>query len=258
MHHIFTRRRGFTLIELLVVIAIIAILAAILFPVFAKAREKARQASCLSNEKQLGLAFMQYTQDNDELTPSSHFWGYGWAERINPYSKSAGVFKCPDDSHNSTNTDVPGWLPISYAENGNLRQSCNAQTCDGSNISLFQAPASTILLAECDRTGNGNNQNQANFSIDLPTFVGKETTSTWGNKDSGIFYTGGDPNTGISNNNDMYPNTIRHDRDTHSLNYLAFDGHVKYVKAANVCGMNGTPDCSVNSMGKSIMTINLN
>ena len=63
-------RSGFTLIELLVVIAIIAILAAILFPVFAKAREKARQISCLSNEKQLGLGFLQYAQDNDELLPS--------------------------------------------------------------------------------------------------------------------------------------------------------------------------------------------
>ena len=256
MHRFFKRRRGFTLIELLVVIAIIAILAAILFPVFAKAREKARQASCLSNEKQLGLAMMQYTQDNDELTPSSNFWGYGWAERINPYSKSAGVFRCPDDSHSSTNTDTPGWVPISYALNGNFRQGCNNQLCGGLNISQFQAPASTIMLAECDRTGNGNYQNQANFTLDLPTFTSKEAATTWGNKDSGIFYTSGagNPNTGIPSGNDMYPNTIRHDPDNKALNYLAADGHVKFVKAANICGLY-TPDCSVNNMGTGIMTL---
>ena len=75
-------RHGFTLIELLVVIAIIAILAAILFPVFASVREKARQTSCLSNEKQLGLAVMQYVQDYDELLPTgtaaSDPWGWGF------------------------------------------------------------------------------------------------------------------------------------------------------------------------------------
>jgi len=70
-------RKGFTLIELLVVIAIIAILAAILFPVFARAREKARQTSCLSNMKQIGLAFMMYTQDYDETLPGISFSATG-------------------------------------------------------------------------------------------------------------------------------------------------------------------------------------
>ena len=78
-----SRRTGFTLIELLVVIAIIAILAAILFPVFAKVREKARQTACLSNMKQLGLAFVQYSQDYDEMNPDGVSWYYpggnGWA-----------------------------------------------------------------------------------------------------------------------------------------------------------------------------------
>jgi len=102
-----SRTAAFTLIELLVVIAIIAILAAILFPVFAKVREKARQTTCASNLKQLGLAVTQYVQDNDEVFPDVNgtqvntissgkilFWPYA----IYPYVKSAGVYRCPNDS----------------------------------------------------------------------------------------------------------------------------------------------------------------
>lgn len=102
-------RPGFTLIELLVVIAIIAILAAILFPVFAQAREKARQSTCLSNQKQTALAFLLYAQDHDETLPSWPFremidtdprfrggWDYAlWADAIQPYLKNLGVFACP-------------------------------------------------------------------------------------------------------------------------------------------------------------------
>lgn len=98
------RQKGFTLIELLVVIAIIAILAAILFPVFAKARDKARQISCLSNQKQIGLATMQYLQDYDERFPVA-WWGgapdpadfdkYGCMFAIGPYLKSAEIMRCP-------------------------------------------------------------------------------------------------------------------------------------------------------------------
>lgn len=97
-------RRGFTLIELLVVIAIIAILAAILFPVFARAREKARQSSCLSNVKQLMLAFMQYKQDYDERWPVMYWnsslnrwepYGIYWGGEIAPYIKNTQIFLCP-------------------------------------------------------------------------------------------------------------------------------------------------------------------
>src|SRR3982750_4482024 len=109
-------RKGFTLIELLVVIAIIAILAAILFPVFAKAREKARQISCASNERQLGLGFMQYTQDYDECLPTTH-WGtpVGWAGQLYPYIKSAGLFKCPDDPTASVTVGGVTAVPVSYS-----------------------------------------------------------------------------------------------------------------------------------------------
>jgi prepilin-type N-terminal cleavage/methylation domain-containing protein/prepilin-type processing-associated H-X9-DG protein len=114
------KRKGFTLIELLVVIAIIAILAAILFPVFARAREKARQASCLSNLKQIGLAVMMYAQDNDEMYPRWYMdmgagivptdalgssWAAGgrfsWQNMILPYMKSVQIWTCPSNTANN-------------------------------------------------------------------------------------------------------------------------------------------------------------
>ena len=149
-------RRGFTLIELLVVIAIIAILAAILFPVFAKVREKARQASCMSNMKQQGLAILQYTQDYDELMPQATvdysgswptgtFWtapstssvsGTQWANAIQPYLKSYAVYTCPSsdtwDWSHSTRSNL-----LSYTFNGDL------QSYPSGNI---LAPSSVILL----------------------------------------------------------------------------------------------------------------
>src|SRR5690606_30190470 len=109
------QRRGFTLIELLVVIAIISILSAILFPVFARARENARRASCISNMKQIGLGWNMYIQDYDEnmvtyAYPSfpggTHVWQYGWQAALFPYIKSAQVFICPSASKISTSVSV--------------------------------------------------------------------------------------------------------------------------------------------------------
>ncbi len=127
------RRRpgGFTLIELLVVIAIIAILAAILFPVFAQAREKARQITCVSNCKQFGLAILQYVQDNDEAMPiayaSSHLVGpytsqvlnvpeQGVHAEIMPYVKSQQAFQCPDDAGFDTDPANGDTLPLTLTE----------------------------------------------------------------------------------------------------------------------------------------------
>src|SRR5579871_4692134 len=111
------KRRAFTLIELLVVIAIIAILAAILFPVFAQAREKARGISCLSNLKQLGLALNMYVQDYDETFPLNHIEGYwggpndvGWATSTQPYIKNLQMLHCPDDEQSNAQS---GWEGVS-------------------------------------------------------------------------------------------------------------------------------------------------
>jgi prepilin-type N-terminal cleavage/methylation domain-containing protein/prepilin-type processing-associated H-X9-DG protein len=112
------RRSAFTLIELLVVIAIIAILAAILFPVFARARENARRASCMSNLKQVGLGCMMYVQDYDETYPLSYEYnsqtppdGYAWTstlwfwqQEIYPYTKSDQMYVCPSTPVNAVNT----------------------------------------------------------------------------------------------------------------------------------------------------------
>jgi prepilin-type N-terminal cleavage/methylation domain-containing protein/prepilin-type processing-associated H-X9-DG protein len=97
--------RGFTLIELLVVIAIIAILASILFPVFARAREKARESSCMSNQKQIGLAIQMYAQDYDEYMPVANadvvtYGPPGLRDVIMPYCKNTQIFRCPSDKDN--------------------------------------------------------------------------------------------------------------------------------------------------------------
>ena len=120
-------RSGFTLIELLVVIAIIAILAAILFPVFAQARDKARSTQCLSNNKQIALAFMQYIQDYDETFPASRYTTdlaadgidtarfMPWSVNIQPYVKNLGIFGCPSDI-TPANQDATNywWCPSSW------------------------------------------------------------------------------------------------------------------------------------------------
>ena len=108
-------RSGFTLIELLVVVAIIAILAALLLPALSKAREKARQAACLSNLKQMGLALILYVQDNDDRFPwgstNSRNTGQWWAE-LNDYLRNNKVFKCPSDR-----TGAYSYQYLSYAYN---------------------------------------------------------------------------------------------------------------------------------------------
>jgi prepilin-type N-terminal cleavage/methylation domain-containing protein len=118
------RKNGFTLIELLVVIAIIAILAAILFPVFAQARERARMIGCLSNARQLGTVLRMYAQDYDETYPKPDIVEsdayadiYIWRNAVQPYMKNKGIFACP--SNPKSRPTGPGTDPTVYNSNGN-------------------------------------------------------------------------------------------------------------------------------------------
>ncbi|MHB8997610.1 MAG: DUF1559 family PulG-like putative transporter [Armatimonadota bacterium] len=145
-------RKGFTLIELLVVIAIIAILAAILFPVFAKAREKARQSSCLSNTKQVGLAIMQYAQDYDERLPAMRDGlGGNWVTAVMPYTKNEQVFRCPSQ----TLTVAPPAYLISYGVSFNNLCTDGGTGPRGTSLGAIQAPADSLLFTETETDTGG-------------------------------------------------------------------------------------------------------
>jgi len=218
----FTHRRSngtaFTLIELLVVIAIIAILAAILFPVFAKVREKARQTSCASNLKQLGLGLMQYIQDNDELIPHGNLQpGRGWMGKAFIYTKSTGIAKCPDDP--TTPYALPGYAVDSYAINSNFSMNSTDYSETTTSIAQLNAPASTVMLYEI--TGSCGNITQP-----------YESDSASG---SGIAYPGFGPNwlnAGLAASPSNPDVALK--RHTDGSNYLAADGHVKWLRPEKV------------------------
>lgn len=238
---------AFTLIELLVVIAIIAILAAILFPVFAAAREKARQTTCASNEKQIGLALLQYNQDYDEQWPcgvadvnnGGSFDGVGWGAQLYPYVRSTGAFHCPDDTTQMTmggNPAVPLY-PVSYAINANLSIAGNSEGSSHQTVTLAQmdAPASTIVMFEITH-------DVANIAN--PTVMVTENHSSSGRGAANTYPTGGTSSMlpmyaeGVINGTGMglramalsgaHIDSTATPYHNNGTNFISGDGHVKF------------------------------
>ncbi len=215
------RRRGFTLIELLVVIAIIAILAAILFPVFARARENARKATCQSNLKQISLGYRMYSQDHDERFPTDWVtippgtaWTdrYTWRAMIFPYVKNTGVYSCPSDSSRYQGAlagvcaNGEGSLQASYGDNtfhynGAAPHPPGTRWASDSEIA---APAELIVVG--DSTGGSH---QMSFAADT-LYTYRAVTGTLTSADTGA---------------------LRH---MDGANYGFADGHVKWMKPTSI------------------------
>lgn len=246
MKNILTRKNfrktgnAFTLIELLVVIAIIAILAAILFPVFGRARENARRTACLSNVKQWGLGLMQYIADYDEKFPTMGYEGqpggapepFRWYNVLTPYTKSTQLGACPSDS-STTNAsgqqlrDAQGVeIPrFSYLANdymgGAIWENGALKGFNPTSLASIVSPADTIFMTEGVR------------GFGVPYFA----------QDVGAFITGvGDPRgfTWANENNLVEADRFNVIRHFDGANFLFSDGHAKYYKVVSR-GSNGRP-----------------
>lgn len=231
------RRAGFTLIELLVVIAIIAILASILFPVFARARENARKSSCQSNLKQLGLGFAQYVQDNDGIYPTAIYDAsngddnapFGWAQMLQPYLKSLQIFQCPSEAQpvNPYIKDVSAgnkafnWYDYSdYAYNENFIYSyapygTSSSVLKSLHESELTGASLTVLLADSWNAAQAT-------TIFEPVTAGNYTF---------VYDSDGEAQSWTYN---AAPMSMQRHLD--GANYAFADGHVKWLKHSSISG----------------------
>jgi prepilin-type N-terminal cleavage/methylation domain-containing protein/prepilin-type processing-associated H-X9-DG protein len=261
------KRRGFTLIELLVVIAIIAILAAILFPVFGRAREKGRQASCLSNQKQLALGIMMYSTDYDGLYPPSYTylnstaWGNGsgaggylhWSYMTAPYVKSQQLYVCPSDRNrglgpqNDFDLQVP---KISYTANEMVmcRPKVNYVVVSDSEI---EAPASLLLLGEFSNYpfaigGSSANGGASGYKTHRPFNTLSDATSNCDGSNANPLYNitvdaamadfawAAALTAATSDESHSHVRYLCPDRHNGGSNYAFCDGHAKWLKIDSV------------------------
>lgn len=212
-------RSAFTLIELLVVIAIISILAAILFPVFAQAREKARQTTCLSNEKQIGLAILQYVQDYDETMPFGG-WNpikapdntdscYSWRYTVQPYVKNAGVFLCPSYER----PQEPLWSPCGGTQSMDWRVGIRRSYAGIHSWAHQDFARAGLKIAEIPRPAGLIMVMESRYEYpDLGTWT-LPWTSDWITRGKGAY---------TSHNG--------------KSNWLFYDGHVKAINACATFG----------------------
>ena len=223
----FNIKKGFTLIELLVVIAIIAILAAILFPVFAQAREKARQTSCLSNMKQIATAIQLYADDHHETMPCSRIAGYyGWQSNwgIYNYVKSDRVFICPSSYAQMDGADIS-------APNSNYGGNYGANSDvmgDGAGVKLarIKSPSNMVAVYEASY-----------YIMDPTAVVWNGLYSCWL---PGAGLTGAEPSTHSSSplaskSGDIYSDFMN-GRHNEGINIAYCDGHAAFEKSVTVYG----------------------
>ncbi|PQV64349.1 prepilin-type cleavage/methylation domain-containing protein [Abditibacterium utsteinense] len=245
-------KKGFTLIELLVVIAIIAILAAILFPVFGRARENARRSSCQSNLKQIGLGILQYTQDYDETFPnivSNSEPYYGWVQLINPYIKSYQLFQCPSEPTSGSTNIVHAYYPdknVSMSAADHTDYGYNGLAADppgsgltGAKIAQMQQPSVGILINDQNPTLDGGYDGA---TMGMQRYA--ETTAYLNGVGSGAYCYGLIPAASMATGDcgdrvtiDRGPNGASR-RHLESANYLFADGHVKSLRPTQIYGAN--------------------